>query len=141
MSTGSDRREGKRWLRGALRLAVGGSVAAATITLAPLGASAAGGWSIVSSPGSAAASNDLAGVTCRTATDCWAVGGGFNGANFQTLVERWNGAAWAVVASPNTSTTLDNSLTGVSCAAAADCWAVGTANNGTNIQTLAEHWN
>ena len=55
MSAGSDRREGKRWLRGALRLAVGGSVAAATITLAPLGASAAGGWSIVSSPGSAAA--------------------------------------------------------------------------------------
>src|SRR5581483_4697048 len=74
-------------------------------------------WAIVSSPNiSTADHNFLLGVTCVSASDCWAVGYYAND-NFlpQTLVERWDGTSWAIVSSPNTSTTEPNLLIGVTC--------------------------
>ncbi len=99
------------------------------------------GWSIVPSPNTAAEPNELYSITCVSVSDCWAVGTAFNGTTFQTLTEQWNGAGWAIVPSPNTSATLSNSLNSISCVSASDCWAVGTANNGTTNQTLIEQWN
>jgi hypothetical protein len=43
--------------------------------VAPISALAASSWSIVASPGSGSASNDLADVTRASASDCWVVGG------------------------------------------------------------------
>ena len=98
-------------------------------------------WAIVSSPNtSTTQDNVLYGVTCVSASDCWAVGYYVNGSNAQTLVERWDGTSWAIVSSPNTSATQDNVLLGVTCVSASNCWAVGYYVNGSNAQTLIERW-
>src|SRR5437660_1670166 len=80
-------------------------------------------WSIVASP-NGAISNELYGVTCASASDCWAVGDYFGSVDRQTLTEHWNRTSWSIVASPD-SGTLANKLYGVTCASASDCWAVG----------------
>jgi hypothetical protein len=100
-------------------------------------------WTIVNSPNALTVQNFLVGVTCASASDCWAVGytndAGVTSAH-QTLIERWNGNSWAIVSAPNTSTTQHNWLTGVTCASASECWAVGYIVSST-YQTLIEHWN
>ena len=58
----------------------------------------------------------------------------------QTLIERWDGTSWAIVASPNTSATQSNELFPVTCVSASECWAVGTYYNGSAAQTLIERW-
>ena len=60
--------------------------------------------------------------------------------NYQTLIERWDGTSWAIVSSPNTSTTQNNYLYGVTCASASECWAVGYYFYGSAYQTLIERW-
>jgi hypothetical protein len=104
---------------------------------------ASSGWAIVPSPNtSATQTNILNGVTCASSSDCWAVGYYITGSNVQqTLIERWDGNSWAIVPSPNTDTTHNNTLTAVACASAAKCWAVGSSNNGSFTQTLTEQWN
>jgi len=104
-------------------------------------------WSIVTSPNSSAAENNyLEAVTCVSASNCWAVGNSYSGSGVtnQTLIEQWNGTSWSVVTSLNTSTTQPNWLSGVTCASASECWAVGYSSTGTDInmvyQTLIEQW-
>jgi hypothetical protein len=79
-------------------------------------------WAIAASP---SAAGSLYGVTCSSVSQCWAVGAFFPGSHAQTLIERWDGTSWASVSSANSSSTQDNYLTGVTCASASDCWAVG----------------
>jgi hypothetical protein len=88
----------------------------------------------------AQANNNVARVTCLSASDCWAVGAYNNGVADQTLTEHWDGTSWVIVSSPNTGARQDNVLNGVACASFSNCWAVGRANNGTVDQTLIEHW-
>jgi hypothetical protein len=101
-------------------------------------------WTIVSSPNSASNENNLLNsVTCTSASDCMAVGVYINASsNNQTLIEHWNGSAWSIVSSPNSALTEDNSLSGVTCVMASDCWAVGVHYDGNSqaYQTLIEHW-
>jgi hypothetical protein len=106
-------------------------------------------WSIVTSPNtSATQGNGLSGVTCSSASDCWAVGL-YNISSVdvdQTLIEHWNGTAWSIVTSPNTSTGHSHHLLGVTCTSPSDCWAVGdyftgTIENHPAIHTLIERWN
>src|SRR5882757_9162764 len=96
-------------------------------------------WTIVNSPNTNTRSNVLLGVTCGSASDCWAVGDyAFTGSVLQTLIERWNGTSWEIVSSPNTSTTQSNLLYGVTCGSTPDCWAVGYYYNASSVaQTLA----
>jgi hypothetical protein len=99
-------------------------------------------WSIVSSPNPSATENYLYGVTCASASDCWAVGGYFDNSiqTYQTLIELWDGTSWAIVNSPNPSGTL-TFLNGVTCASASDCWAVGDYfDNSSDYRTLIERW-
>jgi len=99
-------------------------------------------WSIISSPNiGTARNNQLAAITCTTATNCWAVGAYNGGSDAQTLIEHFNGAGWTIVSSPNTSTGQRNLLLSVTCAATTDCWSAGYYNNGTRDQTLIEHFN
>lgn len=85
-------------------------------------------------------SNFLYGVSVRSASDVWAVGYYFDPATDHqpTLIEHWNGHAWAQVPSP--SAAFQNQLSAVSADSATDAWAVGFAN-GLPDQALTEHWN
>lgn len=99
------------------------------------------GWSAVNSPNaSASIPNKLEAVTCNSASDCWAVGsyGAQSTVAQQTLIEHWDGFFWSIVASPNTSPTQENFLSGVTCAGPSDCWAVGHTTLST--QGLIQHW-
>src|SRR5205085_1235587 len=84
-------------------------------------------------------------VSCPSARNCFAVGrtspnnsGQPNGYN--TLVERWNGAAWSIVASPNAPNG-HGELAGVSCTSASACIAVGSSYQSSTRATLIEAWN
>lgn len=73
-------------------------------------------WHRVKSP-NRGAENALSGVVTASATEAWAVGhrDGYTRAGsavWRTLIERWDGTRWEVVASPNDSD-LDNYLTSV----------------------------
>ncbi len=99
-------------------------------------------WSLVASPNPVGASwSSLAGVSCTTTTSCFAVGYSVNGSTISTLVERWNGTAWSIVASPHPVGASQSSLAGVSCTTTTSCFAVGTSTNGSTNGTLVERWN
>ncbi len=103
-------------------------------------------WSIVTTPDtSPSQDNELGTVSCVSTSDCWAAGEAANGSGGaqQTLAEHWNGGAWSIVTTPDTSPSQDNELGTVSCVSTSDCWAAGAAANGSGgvQQTLAEHWN
>lgn len=102
-------------------------------------------WSVVRSPNIGTTRyNFLSAVTCSSASNCWAVGYYYNASSVeQTLIERWNGTSWSIIAAPNTDPTVPNVLNAVTCASDSDCWAVGTTGQFPNEipQTLIEHWN
>ena len=128
-----------------VRGAGGGSAPAPSLPPAPhrLGSRVVvpSNWSMVPSPSVSSAENDLEAVSCVTASFCMAVGYIYNGSDTQTLAENWNGTAWSIVASPNTSPTHDNDLEAVSCVTTSFCTAIGYADSGTTNQALAEQWN
>jgi len=113
-------------------------------------------WSMVPSPlPTGAVGGFLDGISCVTSSDCWAVGytTDSNGAALNLLVENWNGTAWTLVPGAPSGQIYDQ-LDGVTCLAANNCWAVGTAGpNQQNpnflpifpaaagSQGLVEHWN
>ncbi len=98
-------------------------------------------WSISVSPNPGGISNELNAVKCTSSTSCTAVGDYYTASNVdQTLVERWDGSTWAVVASPNQGTG-QNYLDGVACPSATSCMAVGFFRNASSVpQTLVESW-
>jgi hypothetical protein len=101
-------------------------------------------WVVVATAGPAGASDAaLSGVSCPTTTECFAVGFATSGSGSLTkvLIERWNGTHWTIVASPNPAGSNDTQLSGVSCASASDCAAVGFSSTSTSQKSLAEHWN
>lgn len=86
-------------------------------------------------PAAANTNNLLYGVTCASATDCWAVG---NNSPYQTLIEQNTGGAWTQVSSPSPGSG-QNLLYSVTCVSTADCWAVGYYQNVSGpLQTLIE---
>jgi hypothetical protein len=99
-----------------------------------------GSWVVVDSPSTnATQTNSLNSVFCETSTLCWAVGEYHsNTGAYQTLVEQWDGTSWAIVASPNTGPSHDDSLNAVTCASSTECWAVG--GDGGAQQPLIEEW-
>jgi|HubBroStandDraft_4_1064222.scaffolds.fasta_scaffold06127_2 hypothetical protein len=100
-------------------------------------------WSIVSSPNSNMQNSVLTSVSCASASFCVAAGYSYDASDlFQTLIETWNGSNWSIASSPNTTSTQDNVLAGVSCVSASFCVAAGSSENtsGQN-QTLIEAWN
>jgi hypothetical protein len=102
------------------------------------------GWTIVASPNADTnQKNYFNDIRCSSASDCWAVGAyNIDSTVRHQLIEHWDGMAWAIVASPNTSATEDSRAVAVACPSASDCWIVGFQSNSSNIrQTLAEHWN
>jgi hypothetical protein len=86
-------------------------------------------WKVSPVPTPAGGSGTLAGITCRSATDCVAVGtlAPKGAATTGVLVESWNGGSWTRQAAPTPAGAgLDSYLTSVSCASGTSCVAVGS---------------
>jgi hypothetical protein len=96
-------------------------------------------WAVVTSPSPSTVSNNLTGIAVVSANDIWAVGSSLTSSfASQTLIEQWNGTAWAVVTSPTPGSAA--TLNGASAdTESGQSWAVGsfTAANGAQ-QTLSE---
>jgi hypothetical protein len=89
-----------------------------------------------SNVGPAAMPGQLNGVSCPSATDCFAVGEASKG----TLVERWNGRSWRPLSDPTPGGAV---LLGVSCATSTFCMAVGRLESGSSGEVwrmLAQRW-
>jgi len=100
-------------------------------------------WVTIPSPNVGAAVNVLSGVSCASSSDCWAVGWSADVQSIPraqpTLIEHWNGTAWAVVNSPSPG--MENYLFGISCVSSSDCSAVGTYQTAQGSeQMLLERW-
>jgi hypothetical protein len=82
--------------------------------------------------------------SAASANDVWAVGFSHNGSlPSRTLIERWNGSQWNIVASPSPDSQF-NELRGVAALSANDVWTVGFrggTKSDTPIETLILHWN
>ena len=77
----------------------------------------------------------LAGISCVSAVQCWAVGstGSFNnggGTQLQSMVEYWNGSSWSVQPSP--TVTALSFLNSVSCVPSVGCLADGSTLTNPN---------
>jgi hypothetical protein len=99
-------------------------------------------WRLQDSPNPARPPQSaLLATTTLSPTDAWAVGHAFAETDGQqTLIERWDGVAWRIVASPG----LDQ-LNAIAAVSTADVWAVGGSfNYGVGPhpdKPLVEHWN
>ena len=110
-------------------------------------------WSVVASPNPIAPDqrgygNFLTGVSALSASDVWAVGSYYSGADFQskTLAIHWNGAQWNVIPTPNPGTPGgdtfgDSKLLAVTALAPNNIWAVGYFESASTSQPLVVHWN
>jgi|SRR5579875_823488 len=90
-------------LAGGACVAVGNYLDAATGSYQPLAETRSGGtWTATALPvPSGAQAGYLKGVDCLTVKDCWAAGYWVNSSKVnRPLVEKWNGTAWTVQASP-----------------------------------------
>lgn len=108
-------------------------------------------WSVAPSPlpAGATAARFKALAAIPGSSQVWATGSVRIGAPsdgvmgyFQPLIERWNGSAWQIIASPALpSGALAGELNGVVARSATDAWAVGsyTASDHT-FRTLIAHW-
>ncbi|MGO9873058.1 MAG: hypothetical protein ACLPVY_04590 [Acidimicrobiia bacterium] len=111
-----------------------GDVANVATIANPLTTTFAGRWngksfSILPTPNPAGATSPvLVGVSCTSATNCFAVGDSVPNL-YTALVERWNGKTWSIIPTPKPD---DITLNAVSCTSANFCLAVGTA---------VEQWN
>ncbi len=144
-SAGRPRRPARARLGAPAAALVLAAAAGVAVPLATGGAGPAGGWTIVSAPATPDGGSDLVlATTCANSQECWAVGGDLGDINAPTqtvhpLVEEWNGSAWTLLPAPASG---DGGLFGVTCAGGADCWAVGTALDGSGhpVGPLVEHW-
>jgi len=100
-------------------------------------------WVAISSPNRGAGSNVLASIDAIAAHDIWAAGYAQNGPSgaSQTLIERWNGAAWTVEPTPNPGPR-DNEFFSIAALNDHAIWAAGNFQDPSgNLHTLTERWN
>jgi hypothetical protein len=87
----------------------------------------------------------LVGISCVTASACFAVGGAVGARDGIPVAERWDGRRWARTSVPAPMGKTDSALSGVSCSRADSCMAVGAAfdlsSSGFDGNVLAERWN
>jgi hypothetical protein len=100
-------------------------------------------WKIVPSPNPGGEHGYLLSVSAVTSGAAWAVGYGNIGSPLdgtaRTLIERWNGRAWKIQASPKAGQGFDH-LRGVAMRSPRDGWAVGDRWDGVTSRTLIERW-
>jgi hypothetical protein len=103
----------------------------------------AGGWTLTSTPSPSNNGNTLRGITATSPVAIWAVGDRETGTGTNTLVQRFDGTNWQVVASPNPGAVREcgygNVLTDVA-ASGNDVWAVGYFWSCTVFRPLTLRW-
>ena len=84
--------------------------------------------------------NSLDGVTCASATSCWAVGTYYNDLGWVVNdAIHWDGMMWSSVSIPTPGPNgVDDQLVGITCTSPAHCQAVGQDGNKVN---QALDWN
>lgn len=110
-------------------------------------------WALVPTPDpdgtGGGASNALIGLSCTSATNCWAVGdyGSISGGVGVVLNEalHWDGGIWSQKPTPNpagTANTDFNELIWVHCSSTSNCWAVGSTETPAGpLLNQALRWN
>ena len=114
-------------------------------------------WLLVSIPSSGQNYDLLTGIACTNSSNCWAVGAAgpqpINSALIPNVypetddsdpwIVHWNGAAWSGAPTPDTSSPNGAILSGVSCVAGSECWAVGSTMDDKShpLAPLVEEWN
>jgi hypothetical protein len=110
-------------------------------------------WTIIPSTVGGTTASQLNGISCKSASNCVAVGSyavpGDPAGTQRTLVLRWNGTKWSMLAGPNPAGATGTVLASVSCISAANCAAVGRSTTSTferpldagPYTTLIEKWN
>ncbi len=91
-----------------------------------------------SNPVGATEGSTLDAVSCFSPSDCTAVGSYSSDDANEALAESWDGSDWTVQSTPLPTAAQLSSFTGVSCATATSCTAVGEYATDTAIETLAE---
>ncbi|HEX9990820.1 MAG TPA: S-layer homology domain-containing protein [Chloroflexia bacterium] len=91
-------------------------------------------WSHVPSPNVSDFTNTILDVSATSSSDVWAVGYYFNQKlnAIETIILRWNGSAWTMVANPNTQTSYTY-LGGIEAVWSNDVWAVGYYGGGSTL--------
>ena len=101
-------------------------------------------WRVQAVPNPVGSVNgSLHGVSCTSRSACTAVGfyDTASGRVF-AVAERWNGARWVIQPTPRPAGAASTQFTGVSCATARACTAVGYQDKGSaGTRPLAETWN
>jgi hypothetical protein len=104
-------------------------------------------WTAQTTPNPAEGKNSLLnGVSCATATSCFAVGNYEDtntAGNYASQTDKWNGTEWVAQAVPVPLGVTSIVSTGVSCTSATSCASAGYyyGNNPGAEFTLADHWN
>jgi hypothetical protein len=102
-------------------------------------------WAIQPVPAPAGASQSfLSAVSCSAADNCLATGTILTASSTlgPPLAESWNGSSWTMLSIPNPPNSAGTELTGLSCASATSCVAVGEEFPvlGPVTQAMAESW-
>jgi hypothetical protein len=71
--------------------------------------------------------SELAGVSCVSATSCYAVGSWSTPYSTKSLIEHWDGIAWSIMSSPNRLSSTYNRVSGVSCINDSNCHGAGSS--------------
>ncbi len=101
-------------------------------------------WSIIPSASRTGSSNYLTSVVSVSSKTLWAAGYSISSSNAQyaTLMEKWNGTAWKIVASPTPSSTSNLYISGIAAISSSSVWAVGgDESTKGKIKPIIEHWN
>ena len=101
------------------------------------------GWKIVPTPDPTHSSPDYArllGISCPSATSCFAVGGFGPGGISHLLVEHWDGTRWSLVTVADPPGFTDAELTAVSCGSPTSCLAVGYSPSTAATPSFLERW-
>lgn len=100
-------------------------------------------WTITSTvrPADAVGEYNLFGVSCPAPGNCTGVGWyTVKSGDERPVAEHWDGTNWTIQPMPVPAGSMTILLNGVSCAAADDCMAVGSASRSSVAYTLVEHW-
>src|SRR5580704_3791374 len=123
-----------------------GIVTAGAAQASQLSTAAGSGWKVERTPNLPSAGiNEFSAVSCDSGRACTAVGShaaSLSSPGF-TLAARWNGTSWRIQRTILPKGAASSTFTGVSCASATACTAVGAAIGKTSRRSvnLAEAWN
>jgi hypothetical protein len=100
-------------------------------------------WKVVPSPSPGTGNLTMASVSCANARLCFADGDynddAFGSSGYHSLIEKWNGSTWDLVAAAKAPRP-DDSLTSVTCVSAKFCFAMGFDDPNVGGHWIIDSW-